>query len=214
VDKEIEKLIPPEPQRADFKEIIKIIPERSRVLDLGCGGGDLLYYLVKFKNVEARGVEIEEENVMQCIQKGLTVFQGNIDEGLRDYQNGSFDYVILNLTLQVVRRPVFVLNEMLRVGKRCIVGFPNFGYWEFRLKLLATGRMPKTKALPFEWFDTPNIHLLTIRDFEALCKEKDITVVRRFAMKDATEKEGKSVGFMPNLLAEYGLFEIARKAGG
>jgi len=210
VDKELEKLIPPEPQRADFREIIKMIPEESRVLDLGCAGGDLLYYLVKFKKVDARGVEIEEENVMQCIQKGLTVYQSDIDEGLRDYQDGTFDYVILNLTIQVVHRPVFVLNEMLRVGKRCIVGFPNFGHWRFRLKLLTTGRMPKTKALPFEWFDTPNIHLLTIKDFEILCAERNIQVLRKIAMRDAIEKDGAVVTAMPNLLAEYGLFEITR----
>jgi methionine biosynthesis protein MetW len=210
VDAELEKLIPPEPQRADFREIIEIIPDKSRVLDLGCAGGDLLYYLVKFKNVDARGVEIEEENVMQCIQKGLTVYQSDIDEGLRDYQDGTFDYVILNLTIQVVHRPVFVLNEMLRVGKRCIVGFPNFGHWKFRLKLLATGRMPKTNALPFEWFDTPNIHLLTIKDFEILCAERGIRILRKVAMKNATEKDGTVVSAMPNLLAEYGLFEIAR----
>ena len=211
MDREIEKLIPPEPQRADLKEIIKLIPEASRVIDLGCGPGDLLYYLTKFKNVEARGVELEEENVTKCIQKGLTVYQGDIDEGLSDYQDHSFDYIVLNLTLQVVHKPLLVLNEMLRVGKCCIVGFPNFGYWEFRLKLLASGRMPKTRALPFEWFETPNIHLLTIRDFEALCRDKNIKVLRKIALDNATEKEGKIVTFMPNLFAEYGLFEISRR---
>ena len=211
MDKEIEKLIPAEPQRADFKEIIKMIPEKSRVIDLGCGAGDLLYYLQKFKNVEARGVELEEENVTRCIQKGLTVYQGNIDEGLSDYQGQSFDYVILNLTLQVVHKPLLVLNEMLRVGKFCIVGFPNFGCWKFRFKLLISGRMPKTSALPFEWFDTPNIHLLTIRDFEALCRDQNIKVIRKVAFNDATEKDGKTVTFLPNLFAEYGLFEISRR---
>jgi len=210
VDKEIERLIPAQPQRADFREIIKMIPEKSRVIDLGCGAGDLLYYLTKFKNVEARGVEIEEENVTKCIQKGLTVYQGDIDEGLSDYQDRSFDYVILNLTLQVIHKPLLVLNEMLRVGKYCIVGFPNFGYWKFRFKLLTSGRMPKTKALPFEWFDTPNIHLLTIRDFEALCRDQNIKIIREVPFNDATEKDGKIVSFLPNLFAEYGLFEIAR----
>jgi len=210
VDKEIERLIPAQPQRADFREIIKMIPEKSRVIDLGCGAGDLLYYLTKFKNVDARGVEIEEENVTKCIQKGLTVYQGDIDEGLSDYQDRSFDYVILNLTLQVIHKPLLVLNEMLRVGKYCIVGFPNFGYWKFRFKLLTSGRMPKTKALPFEWFDTPNIHLLTIRDFEALCRDQNIKIIREVPFNDATEKDGKIVSFLPNLFAEYGLFEIAR----
>jgi methionine biosynthesis protein MetW len=199
------------PIRADFKEIARIVEVGSRVLDLGCGAGELLDILVKYKGADARGVEIAEENVMACIGKGLTVFQGNLDEGLRDYETNSFDYVILNLTLQVVHKPLFVLEEMLRVGKKALVGFPNFGHWPFRLKLLVTGRMPRTKALPYEWYNTPNIHLLTIKDFVAMCKGKKFEILRSIYMLGGTGTRGRTTKFLPNLLADYALFELARK---
>jgi len=199
-----------EPIRADFKEIIRIVEPGSRVLDLGCGPGDLLEALVRFKKVDARGVEIAQENVMACIAKGLTVFQGDIDEGLNDYSDYSFDYVILNLTLQAVHKPLFVLDEMLRVGKRALVGIPNFGHWQLRAELLFTGKMPKTKALPYEWHDTPNIHLLTIKDFREACRLKSYRILREICMVNAAGMKVRLVRFFPNLFADYALFEITR----
>ena len=196
--------------RADFKEIVRIVERGARVLDLGCGPGELLEALVKFKEVDARGVEISQANVLACVSKGLTVFQGDIDEGLRDYSEGSFGYVILNLTLQVVHRPLFVLDEMLRVGKKGLVGIPNFGQWEFRAKLLFTGRMPKTRALPHEWYNTPNIHLLTIKDFRDVCRAQGYRVLREIYIVDVGGPKGRIVRVLPNLLAEYALFEITR----
>ncbi|MGQ9628900.1 MAG: methionine biosynthesis protein MetW [bacterium] len=200
--------------RFDHREIFDIVENGSSVLDLGCGSGELLAALIRYKNVRGSGVEILEENVLRCIEKGLSVFQGDIDEGLKDYEDGSFDYVVLNQTLQVVHKPIFVLHEMLRVGRRGIVGFPNFGYWQIRAKLLLTGRMPKTEFLPYEWYDTPNIHLFTIKDFRALCWENGFRILREIAIHSLMEERERRRHLLANLLAQYGLFEIEGRSSG
>ncbi|MDX9701733.1 MAG: methionine biosynthesis protein MetW [Candidatus Auribacterota bacterium] len=195
---------------ADYERIIEHIKQGCKVLDLGCGTGELLYRLITEKNVHGRGVEINEQNILKCIGKGIPVFQGNIDEGLAEYQDQSYDYVILNQTLQVTHKPEFVLKEMLRVGKTVIVSFPNFGYLPIRLKMLFRGRMPITKTLPFEWYDTPNIRLLTIKDFRFFCELHDIKILREISITS----RGGSLRFkaVANLAATEGLFFITKAA--
>lgn len=191
------------PTRIDLEAVGELVPEGVRVLDLGCGDGTLLQMLVDQKRVIARGVEISEEGVRQCIAKGLSVQHADLDEGLGDYPDGSFDYVILSQTLQTVHLPELVLKEMLRVGRTGIVSFPNFGYWHVRWQLLATGRMPKNGYLPYEWYDTPNIHLLTVSDFHAFCAERGIAIRRAVYLDD-----GRRIRFWPNLRAKIAIFEI------
>jgi methionine biosynthesis protein MetW len=154
--------------RSDYAIISQIVEPNTRVLDVGCGDGELLQWLAEHKDVDARGVEIVGARVQRAISRGVSVYQGDIDQGLADYPEDAFDYVILSQTLQEVRKPLKVLREMLRVGRRAIVAFPNFGHWTVRLSHLWTGRAPRTKLFPYEWHDSPNIHFLTVHDFEAL----------------------------------------------
>ena len=192
----------------NYEEIVKIIEPGSTVLDLGCGDGELLYRLKKEKNVIGRGVDLEERMIMLCISKGLSVFQGNLDEGLKDYSSKSYDYVILNQTLQVTHKPVLVLHEMLRVGKKAIISFPNFGYYQLRLQLLFKGKMPITKELPYQWYNTPNIHLCTRNDFITLCRENDIKILREIDIKS-----GKRIRkFLPNLRATEVIFILEKES--
>ena len=151
--------------RHDYDLIVSHIENGARVMDLGCGEGDLLHRLKEEKQCTVRGVDISESNIIACVGKGLSVFQGNIDEGLADYKDSSFDAVFLNMTLQVVYHPDLVIQEMLRIGKRAVISFPNFGYWRIRLSLLIGGRAPKAESLPFEWYNTPNIRVISISDF-------------------------------------------------
>jgi methionine biosynthesis protein MetW len=191
--------------RLDLHLISRLVKPRSTVLDLGCGDGELMELLIGEREVTARGVEISEEGVYHCIARGLSVHHGDLDEGLGDYPADSFDYVILSQTLQAVKRPKMVLLEMLRVGRLGIVTFPNFAYWRVRLDLLLNGRMPKTKDLPYEWHNTPNIHLTTIKDFAYLCKAEDIT------MKKAIYLAGnRQVKASPNLLASMAVFVVQK----
>lgn len=162
----------------DYDEIVKLVEPGSSVLDLGCGDGALLARLIAAKQVRGRGVELRESMIIETISKGISVFQGDLDEGLRDYASGSYDYVILNQTLQVIQRPMRLLAEMLRVGKRAIVSFPNFGHYRVRLQLLVSGRMPVTRDLPYSWYDTPNIHLCTRNDFIDYCAGAGIAILR------------------------------------
>lgn len=156
---------PSRPQRWQDKLIEHHIPAGSTVLDLGCGSGELLARLMAVKNVHGQGIELDPEQVYQCVERGVPVFQANLDLGLKGLLDQSFDYVILEETLQTLHRPIDVLQEMLRVGRHGIVSFPNFGYWRVRLSLALGGRMPVTEDLPYRWFDTPNIHLFTLQDF-------------------------------------------------
>ena len=198
--------------RIDHSVILDLIPAGTKVLDLGCGDGSLLVKLVRQKGVTGRGIEISEEGVRACIAKGLTVMQGDIDKGLRDYPDGSFDYVVLNQTLQAVKKPDVVLSEMLRVGKKGIVGFPNFAYWKMRAYLFTFGRMPKTEFLPFEWYDTPNIHFCSVLDFTEYCAKNGVTIEKTVYL--STDRGGRVLrGVRPNLFAENAVFLLsARKS--
>ena len=187
--------------RPDFHVIGEIIEPGSRVLDLGCGEGELLAWLVENKRVLARGVEISPADVRRAIARGVSVYQGDINEGLADYPDKAFDYVILSQTLQETRSPVRVLQEMLRVGRRAIVSFPNFGHWSVRTAMLFTGQAPKTRLFPYNWYDSPNIHFLSIDDFETLCREKGFPIERRFFLSGQRRRK-----IFPNLLGQTAVF--------
>jgi len=191
-------------ERADFKVIAGWIRPGARILDLGCGDGTLLRYLAEQRNTSGYGVEIEDERMLACIRAGVNVIQGNLDRGLSDFADGSFDYVILSQTLQAVKSSERVVREMLRVGREGIVTFPNFGYWRNRVQILR-GRMPVSHDLPYEWFNTPNIHLCTTTDFEAFCADHDVRILERIVMTG-----DNVVSFLPNLLGNLAVYRFAR----
>lgn len=193
--------------RLDYRIILRLIRPGARVLDLGCGAGELLSLLTREKAVIGQGVEIDAANIGRCMSRGVPAIQGDVDEGLADYPDQSFDYVILNQTLQVVKSPDRVLEEIVRVGKTGIVGFPNFGHWRVRFDLLWRGRMPMTRELPDPWYQTPNIHLLTIKDFEDLCPPRGLQIVERVFLNRA----GEIKPALPNLRAVQAVYLI-RKA--
>ena len=195
-----------ETSRIGYDLIINEIPPRSRVLDLGCGDGALLRELIEKKDIEAFGVEISAEGVSACLEKGLFCYQGDIDDGLSDYRDNSFDYVILNQTLQDTKKPEFVLYETLRIGHNAIISFPNFEYIWNRFQIMFTGRMPKNKLLPFSWYETPNIHLLSIRDFHDYIKMKSYPVNSEKHFSMDSRGRTRLVRVAPNLFAEYGFF--------
>lgn len=196
---------------ANFEHIVKLIPNGSKVLDLGCGTGELLESLIKEKGVVGHGVEIELKNIIECVGKGISVVQGDLDLGLTAHASNSYDYVILSRTLQVVRKPLFVIQEMLRVGKYGIVLSPNFGHARIRFRLLFHGRMPKSETLPFEWYDTPNIHLFTIKDFRMLCRNHRISIEKEIWISDSRARKGLLYRPLANWLAKQGLFLITRR---
>lgn len=191
--------------RSDYAIIGELVEPDSKVLDLGCGDGDLLQWLVENKNVEARGIEISPARVQRAIARGVSVYQGDIDQGLTNYPDGTFDYVILSQTLQETHRPLQVLREMLRVGRSAIVAFPNFGHWAVRFSLLWTGRAPKSRMFPYEWHESPNIHLLTVKDFEELSAREGWTVERRIFISGR-----RQVSLLPNLMAELAVFLVRK----
>ena len=202
-----------EPQKHEIshKLISNFIEPKSKVLDLGCESGDLLKRLKDEKNIHGIGVEINEQKVIKCIEKGLCVFQGDIDGGLNEYQSNSYDYVILNQTLQLTQRPEYVIKEMLRVGSKIIIGLPNFGYWKVRSQLFFSGKMPKSESLPFEWFDTPNIHLVTIKDFREFCNKREIEILKEVYLTKTKRQKCFLYNYIPNLLAEEAIFLLTKK---
>jgi methionine biosynthesis protein MetW len=189
--------------RPDFKIIAEIIQPGTRVLDLGCGEGLLLAWLATNKKVLARGVEIEAANVRKAIARGVSAYQGDIDEGLADYPDKAFDYVILSQTLQETRAPLKVLTEMLRVGRKAIISFPNFGHWKVRAAMLFSGQAPKTELFPYDWYNSPNIHFLSINDFEDLCRTNGFPIERRHFLSGS-----RKVGSLPNLRAQTAVFLV------
>jgi methionine biosynthesis protein MetW len=195
-----------DPIHFSYDEIVRLVEPGSSVLDLGCGDGELLSRLMAERKAVGRGVEIDESMISACISRGISVFHGNLDEGLKDYATGSYDVVILNRTLQMIHQPVMLLQEMLRVGRRAIVNFPNFGHVTNRVQLGFQGRMPVNRNLPYEWYNTPNIHFCTRRDFTILCRELGIAIVEEIAMK-----AGKRVRpVFRNLLSTEVLFVLGQ----
>ena len=179
----LSSIVPEVLGRQDYAIIEEMVAEGTSVLDLGCGEGDLLAWLVERKGVKARGVEISPDKVRKCVGHGLSVYQGDIDTGLADYPDQAFDYVVLSQTLQETHRPMNVLRQMVRVGRRVIVAFPNFGHWSVRASLAWTGRAPKTRHLPHEWYDTPNIHFVTILDFEEAVRAQGLHIEQSYFLR-------------------------------
>ena len=191
--------------RRDYAIIGDIVPPGSRVLDLGCGDGALLEWLATNKKVDGRGVEIVGAKVQQAIARGVSVYHGDIEQCLADYPDKAFDYVILSQTLQETRRPLDVLNEMLRISHHAIVAFPNFGHWTVRLSHLWSGRAPQTRLFPHDWYNSPNIHFLTVEDFELLAGRQNWQVERRYFLAGH-----RTIRTLPNLLAEVAVFLVTR----
>lgn len=191
--------------KGDNKVFADWIPNGASILDLGCGDGELLSFLTKTKGVHAQGIELNEQAIVRCVSAGLSVIQQDIDTGLSEYGNNSFDYVIINQTIQQVKRPDFALLEALRVGKKVIVGIPNFAHYKARASIFFRGRVPVTPSLPFQWYDTPNLHFLSLNDFKDYCKNKGITIEATFYRTDSRE-----VKFLPNLFAENGYFLLSK----
>lgn len=192
--------------RPDLELICHWIKPGSRILDLGCGDGSLLAYLGRKQNVRGYGLEIDPDNVARCIAAGVNVIQADLDEGLKGFESNSFDYVVMTQALQALQRPDHALAEILRVGKTGIVTFPNFGHWRVRTAL-ASGHMPVTPSLPETWYDTPNIHLCTVADFETLCRESSWTIINR-SLLDHDHREGLLIRAMPNLFSEIALYML------
>ena len=192
--------------RVDLQRIAEMVAPGARVLDIGCGDGALLDHLARDKRVDGRGIELSMEGVRSAVAHGLSVIQGDADTDLKDYPPGAFDYVILSQTLQATREPKDVLQNMLRIGRRAIVSFPNFGHWRIRMSLALRGRMPKSKTLAYQWYDTPNIHLCTVRDFTDLCADLGVTVERAMTLDNNGNIRSKDAGMLSNLFGEQAVF--------
>ena len=196
--------------RDDLKLIAEMVEPNSRVLDVGCGDGALLDYLSHAKNVDGRGIELSMDGVRQCVAHGLSVIQGDAEADLKDYPAEAFDYVILGQTLQAMKQPRDVLEMMCRIGRRAIVSVPNFGYWRVRLQLMLTGRMPVTEKLGYQWWETPNIHFCTLRDFVVLTEEMGITIEQTRIIDRAGQVASRAHSGFANLLGEQGVFLLRR----
>ncbi|MBL6928590.1 MAG: methionine biosynthesis protein MetW [Rhodospirillales bacterium] len=197
--------------RVDLQLIADMIEPGSRVLDVGCEDGTLLDYLVNFKQVDGRGIELSTEGVNACVSAGLPVIQGDADADLATYPDGAFDYVVLSQTLQAMVAPRTVVEHLVRIGKRAIVSFPNFGHWRARTHLALTGRMPMSDALPYQWYDTPNIHLCTIKDFLVMCRETEITIERSISLNERGNARRINSGpLLANVFGVQAVFVLRR----
>lgn len=196
--------------RLGYSIITDMIKKGAKVLDLGCGNGNLLAKLIEEKQVQGLGIEINQDSAISAMEKGLSVIQGDIDEGLKGFRDKEYDWVILNQTLQSTEKPDYVIDEMLRVGKKAVVSFPNFAYWKVRFYLFFNGHMPKSKALPFEWYDTPNIHLLTVNDFYEFCNKRNIKILESVFMTNSEAKNNLLMSLLASFFAEEVIFVIAK----
>ena len=198
--------------KKEFKVISELIENKSKALDVGCGDGDLMKYLFENKTKDIRGLEISKESVQNCLSKGLPVIEGNAENDLMQFPNHSFEYVILSQTLQAFLNPEKVIKELLRVGKKAIVTIPNFGHWKVRLKLLINGTMPLTENLPYEWHNTPNLHMCTIKDFFIFCEKRNIKILRSLALNQEkiSEISVKNLKYK-NLMSDLGIFLIGKR---
>jgi methionine biosynthesis protein MetW len=192
--------------RPDFDAIAAWVAPRATVLDLGCGDGLLLKYLAGTRGVKGYGIEIDDANVLACVKNGVNVIQTDLERGLQGFDAGSFDYVILSQTLQAMRHTEGIVLEMLRVGRQGIVAFPNFGHWQARWQVAFGGRMPVSDALPYQWYDTPNVHLCTISDFERFCTDHAVRVLERIVLHG-----GRRVEWLPNLLGSLAVFRFEKR---
>jgi methionine biosynthesis protein MetW len=193
----------------EHRIIIDLIEDGSRVMDLGCGEGDLLKALKVLKHARAEGIELSEECIQGCVAKGLfNIHHSDLDQGLADYADKSVDYVVLANTIQTLHKPMLLIREMARVGKKCIISFPNFAYWKVRWQLFLRGRMPKSPRLPYEWYESPNIHLTTIPDFYDVCSKADLRVLRVIPLKTSDDGRYHLQSFLPNLLADAAIFVV------
>lgn len=197
--------------RRDLELIAEWIRPGARVLDLGCGDGTLLAHLYTTKNVTGFGLEIDPDNIARCIARGVDVIQTDIDEGLQEFEGRGFDYVVMTQSLQALHFPERVLEEMLRIGREAITSFPNMGHWKCRLQLAIAGHMPVTRALPHHWYDTPNIHMCTVHDFERLCAERNYEVLQRAAV-DRHHRSTPGTRMLPNLFGESAIYRFRRAA--
>lgn len=195
--------------RIDQRIIDQWIAPNSRILDLGCGDGTLLQHLAQTKNVHGYGLEISADGIQACIERGVNVIEQNLDEGLSNFEDNSFDTVIMSQTLQTMHYPDRLLKEMTRVGRQSIVTIPNFGHWRARLQLMFKGRMPVSDLLPYEWYNTPNIHFCTFHDFEVLCKEMQLTVMDQAVVAEKSRTRALC-SLNPNLFGETGIFRVRR----
>ena len=201
----------PQGTRVDLVLLSQMVEPGARVLDVGCGDGALLRLLAETRDVDARGIEISQAGVNQCVARGLSVVQGDADTDLVNYPDNAFDYAILSQTIQATRRPREVLEQLLRIGRRAIVSFPNFGHWRIRAQIMFRGRMPVTPNLYSAWYDTPNIHFCTIKDFAALCHELDAGVERSIALDAYGKPLGLKIPYvMQNLIGEQAIFLLSR----
>ncbi|ALO44850.1 methionine biosynthesis protein MetW [Pseudohongiella spirulinae] len=197
--------------RPDLDIIQKWIEPGSRVLDLGCGDGSLLAYLREHKSIQGTGLEIDETKINACLDKGVNVIQQDLNKGLTNFESQSFETVLLTQTLQAVHYPDKLVEEMLRIGKNCIVTFPNFGNWKSRAYLAFKGRMPVSDFMPYEWYDTPNIHFCTVKDFDEFCRSRDINVITRTVV-DIKHRDSMIIRTFPNLLSEIAIYHFSRPA--
>jgi methionine biosynthesis protein MetW len=193
--------------RSDLEPIVRWVASGARVLDLGCGDGSLLQFLAQTRGVRGCGVDINPQNIVACVRNGVNVIQDDLETGLAEIEDASFDYVILSQTLQAMRHTEDIVDEMLRVGREAIVTFPNFGYWRNRVAV-ALGNMPVSENLPYEWYDTPNVHLCTIDDFERFCRKRKVRICDRVVLSDGAE-----ASFAPNLLGQLAVYRVERETG-